>query len=325
MRVRFGSAVVIGKFYPPHRGHRFLIETALAQSRQVTLIVCERATDTIPAELRASWLRELFPAAKVMVVEDVYDERDSVLWAELTRRWLGSAPDAVFTSEAYGDPWASALGCVHVEVDRARIHVPVSASAIRANPYAHWEYLDAPVRAYYAKRVCVLGAESTGTTTLAAALAAAFGTVWVPEYGREYSERVMLDPAHVWTTPEFVHIAEEQAAREERAAREANRVLICDTNAFVTSFWHRRYVGTSGFSSQARADLYLLTGDEIPFVQDGFRDGEHVRHDMHRWFEEALRAQEVPWLLVRGTHEERMAAAIAAIDGLFTSPHCAGR
>ncbi len=316
--MRFGTAVVIGKFYPLHRGHRFLIETALAQSREVIVIVCQRATDTIAAELRAAWLREIVPAAKVMIVEDVYDERDSVLWAELTRRWLGRAPDAVFTSEAYGDPWARALGCVHVEVDRARATVPVSASGIRANPYAQWEYLDPPVRAHYAKRICVVGAESTGTTTLAAALADAYQTVWVPEYGREYSERVMLDPAHVWTTPEFVHIAEEQTAREERAAREANRLLICDTNAFATVLWHRRYVGTKDFAARARADLYLLTGNEIPFVQDGFRDGEHIRHDMHRWFEEALRAQKAPWLLVRGTHEERMAAAVAAIDALLT-------
>src|SRR6185369_6545469 len=92
MLVRFGTAVVIGKFYPPHQGHRFLIETALAQSSEVVVIVCERATDTIAAELRAAWLREVCPAAKVMVVEDVYDERDSVLWAELTRRWLGRTP-----------------------------------------------------------------------------------------------------------------------------------------------------------------------------------------------------------------------------------------
>jgi HTH-type transcriptional repressor of NAD biosynthesis genes len=71
-------------------------------------------------------------------------------------------------------------------------------------------------------------------------------------------------------------------------------------------------------AERSRCDLYLLTGDEMPFVQDGLRDGEHVRHAMHEWFEDALRAQPVPWKLVRGLHEERLAAAVAAVNGLFT-------
>jgi nicotinamide riboside kinase len=63
--------------------------------------------------------------------------------------------------------------------------------------------------------------------------------------------------------------------------------------------------------------LYLLTGDEIPFIADGMRDGEHLRHEMHRWFEDALRAQPVQWLLLRGSHEDRMKRAIEAIDRLI--------
>ncbi len=67
----------------------------------------------------------------------------------------------------------------------------------------------------------------------------------------------------------------------------------------------------------ARCDLYLLTGDEIPFIQDGLRDGEHIRHTMHTWFEDALREQSVPRKLLRGTREERMAEATAAVDEMF--------
>ena len=93
--------------------------------------------------------------------------------------------------------------------------------------------------------------------------------------------------------------AAEQSRREELAARTANRVVICDTNAFATWLWHRRYMGCDSVAVKAeaergRCDLYILTGDEIPFVQDGLRDGEHIRHTMHGWFEEALRAQPSP-------------------------------
>jgi nicotinamide riboside kinase len=68
---------------------------------------------------------------------------------------------------------------------------------------------------------------------------------------------------------------------------------------------------------RGRCDLYLLTGDEIPFVQDGLRDGEHIRCEMHRWFEVALAAQAVPWQLLRGKREERLETALARIRTIF--------
>jgi NadR type nicotinamide-nucleotide adenylyltransferase len=320
--MKHGLGLVIGKFYPPHRGHRHLIDTALEQSGRVVVVVCERATDTIPGELRRQWLQEIHPAAQVMLIDDRYDEKDSRVWAENTVRWLGRAPDVVFTSEDYGDKYASLMGARHILVDQPRQRVPISATAVRKDPYANWEFLEAPVRGWFAKRVCVVGAESTGTTTLARALAEHLETSWVAEYGRDYSEYKLRVNDPGWRSEEFVAIAEEQSRREDKAAREANRVLVCDTNAFATVLWHRRYMGTDSQAVEAvaakgRCDLYLLTGDEISFVQDGFRDGEHIRHEMHGWFEQALSRQPVPWRLVRGTPQERMEQALAAINALF--------
>jgi HTH-type transcriptional regulator, transcriptional repressor of NAD biosynthesis genes len=320
--VTFGIGLVIGKFLPPHRGHGLLIETAVAQAERVVVIVCERETDPIPAELRAEWLRELHPAAAVLVVEDRYDERDSAVWADNTVRWLGRAPDVVFTSEDYGERYASLMGARHVAVDPARERVPVSGTAVRSDPFACWDHLDAPVRGYYAKRVCVVGAESTGTTTLARELARELGTCWVEEYGRDYTAAKWARGESAWRTQEFEHIALEQVRRADARAREADRVLVCDTNAFATVLWHRRYVGgpcpgVEAIARRERCDLYLLTGDEIPFVQDGLRDGEHVRHEMHRWFEKALAAQSVPWSTLRGSPDERLRQAVRLVRGLF--------
>ena len=261
-----------------------------------------------------------------MLIDDRYDENDSRIWAENTIRWLGRAPDAVFTSEDYGDRYAAHLGCVHVMVDQARLAIPCSGTAVRADPFAMWDFIDPPVRGWFAKRAVIVGAESTGTTTLAAHLAAALRTNWVAEYGREYSARKQAAGDAVWHSDEFLEIAREQTRREDRAAREANRVLVCDTNAFATVLWHRRYMGRedprlTDFARTCRADLYLLTGDEIPFVQDGLRDGEHLRHDMHRWFEEELVAQEVPWRLIRGSPTERLEQAIEILSRqLLTAP-----
>jgi len=320
--VNYELGLVIGKFYPPHRGHKLLVDTATQQSRRTVVIVCAKPTDSIPGELRGRWLQEIHPTAEVMVIDDRYDENDSRVWAENTLRWLGRAPDAVFTSEDYGDGYSALMGSKHILVDRARNRVKISGTAIRRDPFANWEYLEPPVRAWFAKRICVLGAESTGTTTLAAALAEQLETVWVKEFGREYSEKKLVEKDQVWRTEEFVHIAEEQSRREDAAARRANRVLICDTNSFATVLWHRRYMGSDSaavgqIAERGRCDLYLLTGDEIPFVQDGLRDGEHIRHEMHTWFEQALAKQKVPWTIVRGTPAERLTQAQAAILELF--------
>lgn len=315
----FGTSVCIGKFLPPHRGHQLLIGTALSRSSRVVVIVCEKPTDSIPGKLRAQWLQAIHPTAEIMLIEDRYDaDDDSELWARLTVGWLGTAPDAVFTSEDYGHAYAKAIGCQHVSVDPARRRVPCSGTAIREAPFQHWGFLEPPVRAWFARRVCVLGAESTGTTTLARALAKKLRTVWVPEYGREYSEQKLLLGDSEWRSAEFTAIAEEQNRREDAAAVEANRILLCDTNSWDTMLWHRRYMGGNSeavaqIAARNRCDLFLLTGDEIPFVQDGLRDGEDIRHQMHGWFVAALEAQPVPWHLIAGSPQERVDRALAII------------
>ncbi len=320
----FERGLVIGKFYPPHRGHKYLIDTALSQSKQVTVIVCFKPGEKIPGSLRAKWIQEIHPTARVILMEDnKLDDDDSEGWATYTKEILGYTPDAVFTSESYGDPYAMFMGCVHVLVDKERTTIPVSGTLVRGNPIEYLEYLEPCVRAYFVKRVCVLGAESTGTTTLARDLAEHFRTVWVPEYGRYYSEgKLPLGSDASWRTEEFVAIASAQKQFEDSLALCANKVLIADTDAFATSVWHERYMGgmsevVEKVADSSPHDLYILTGDEIPFVQDGTRDGEHIRHDMHRRFEEKLAATGRPFIVVRGSREERMKGAVEAIDALL--------
>ena len=315
--------LVIGKFYPPHRGHRLLIETALSRADFLTIIVCGRPGEAPEGARRADWLRELFPLARVLLINDIYygHDDDSELWALLTKGWLGRAPDVVFSSEHYGTNFAHFLGCDHVEVDLPREQVPISGTRVRADPLGNWEFLDAPVRGFYAKRVVVLGAESTGTTTLSRELAAHFGAPWVPEYGREYCEKNWTGEDYPWQEREFTLIAAEQLRRENEAARESSGLVICDTDAFATRLWHHRYFGhfspvVDAIAASQRPDLYLLTGDEIPFVQDGLRDGESIRHQMHAHFEAELRAQSVPYYLLRGSREERLSKAVALVEAM---------
>jgi len=223
------------------------------------------------------------------------------------------------------------MGSRHVMVDRDRAAFPISATQIRSSPLDHLDWLEPCVRAYFVRRVVLIGAESTGKTTLAQALAERYGTVWVPEFGREYWERkvaglAMDGPLPAWSSDEFRVIAAEQQRREDEAARHANRVLICDTNAFATGTWHERYLGhrdpaVDAIGTLDRVDLYLLTEPDFPFVQDGWRDGESIRDWMHARFAEQLHASPTPVVRLRGPLDDRIAQASTAINALLAQPY----
>lgn len=217
---RFGRGLVVGKFCPLHRGHQYLIDAALAQCDELVLISYTRpAFAGCDALAREHWLSTLYPQTRRLVLDEarfaalasslgwpraVLPENDApeevhrelVGW--LCHRALDVGIDAVFTSEAYGDGFATALTrflryhrdtdhprVQHVCVDRARQAVPVSGTALRRDPHGLRHHLSPVVYAAFVQRVCLLGGESSGKTTLAQALAEQWNTAWVPEYGRE--------------------------------------------------------------------------------------------------------------------------------------------
>jgi len=174
--------------------------------------------------------------------------------------------------------------------------------------------------AEHLKRVCLLGAESTGKTTLARALAEAYGTVWNPEYGRPYTE-LGRDPEAPWTSAEFTHIARIQCWYEDCLAGSARAVLFCDTDAFTTALFHEVYLGepTHAFDELVvrRYDQFLVCGLDVPWRHDGIREFEEQRLWMHERYLERARTSGKPWLLLEGSLQERVRAGGLAVDRLL--------
>jgi len=88
---------VVGKFYPPHRGHRHLIETARRGCDRLVVLLPHHPSQKIPGELRRDWLREIHPDCEIHLVPDELED-DGEAWARFTGRHLGRAPDVVFSS-----------------------------------------------------------------------------------------------------------------------------------------------------------------------------------------------------------------------------------
>jgi NadR type nicotinamide-nucleotide adenylyltransferase len=166
--------------------------------------------------------------------------------------------------------------------------------------------------------VVLTGTESTGKTTLAADLAAHYGTVWSPEFARAYADRKPgpLDRSDVEPT------ARGQIAGEDGAARRASRLLILDTDLLSTVVYSRHYYGRcpEWVESAARrrlGDLYLLHHPDVPWVADGAqRDQPQARDQLHACFRAALEAFGARHVDVQGTWPERRATTVAAIDAL---------
>ncbi|WP_030720102.1 AAA family ATPase [Streptomyces sp. NRRL F-2580] len=352
---RHGHGLVLGKFYPPHAGHHHLVRTAQDQCERLTVLVCAASVESVPLADRVAWMREAHPGAEVVgAVDDIpVDLHDPAIWEAHMAVFRSAVPgrvDAVFTSEEYGSELARRFGAEEVLVDRERTLFPVSGTAVRRDPVGSWEFLGPTVRAALTRRVVVLGAESTGTTTLSRALADHYRrrggvwakTGWVAEYGRRYSEEKLAaaraaDPAASWadvsfTSEEFPVIARRQDADEEQAARLGSPVLFCDTDSFATGIWHERYMGgrnpeVERIAARSRRDLYLLTDHaDVPFEDDGLRDGPQLRPWMTERFRAELERTGRRFLVVRGDRAARLETAVRAVDELlaegwhFTDP-----
>ncbi len=218
------------------------------------------------------------------------------------------------------------MGALHIPIDPQRLQFPISGSQLRADLKTHWQMLTPPAKADLAKRVCVLGVESSGTTTLAQALAESYQTVWVPEYGRWYWEGRRHTPnAQQWDSYEFINIARGQISWEDDLATRANQLVVCDTDPLATHVWHRRYLGfyhpaLEEIIASRQYDLYILTEPDFTFVQDGTRESESRRYLMHQWFREVLQKREQHFIRVAGTHEQRLEKAKNQIDSLLVFP-----
>jgi NadR type nicotinamide-nucleotide adenylyltransferase len=163
--------------------------------------------------------------------------------------------------------------------------------------------------------VALHGIESTGKSTLAAALARDLGTTWVPEYGREYC----LEHGTDCSPADLQAIAAAQQAMIEAAKAGSGSVLITDTDWLMTRAWHRMMIGQAmAGPAYPTAGLYLLLAPDVPWIDDGLR--LHAEAAQRARFDALCRAElveaGVPWVEIAGDWEQRRTAALAAIARL---------
>jgi NadR type nicotinamide-nucleotide adenylyltransferase len=170
------------------------------------------------------------------------------------------------------------------------------------------------------RRVLITGPESTGKSELAIALAQHYGGITVPEYAREYVEK--LDGPCSYSDVE--HIARWQQESYNRSILPGTYVFF-DTWLIITRVWFevvfkRVPSWIDEQISQARFDLVLLCHTDLPWVPDGVREnGGDMREELQERYRALIRREGWNCSTVKGIGEERLKNAIRLIDNFMAN------
>jgi HTH-type transcriptional repressor of NAD biosynthesis genes len=310
--------MTLGKFAPFHKGHQFLIETALSEMNEVIVIIYDcPETTSIPLNIRADWLRKLYP--KVQVIEawdgptevgntpEIKKKHEDYILNRLKIQGITH----FYSSEFYGEHISLALGSINRIVDNHRKTVPISGTEIRQNTFKFRDYLHPWVYRDLITNIVFLGAPSTGKTTLVSRLAQEYDTVWMPEYGREYWENNQVNRR--LSLEQLVEIATEHLNREEALLYQANRYLFTDTNAITTYMFSLYYHNTAAPQltelanrAASRYDLVFVCDTDIPYDDTWDRSGEVNRGIFQKQIISDLITRKIPFFLVQGELEKRV-------------------
>lgn len=167
-------------------------------------------------------------------------------------------------------------------------------------------------------RIAVTGPESTGKSSLTEKIAQHYNTVYVTEYAREYIEK--LD--HPYTYQDVECIALCQMEIENTVLKNANRLLVADTELLVIKIWmehkyHRIPDWLEKKILEREYDLYLLCDIDIPWENDPQREHPDLRSYFLDLYEKELKRRGFNYILISGKHDQRFQEAIKAIEKLI--------
>ncbi|NLY44251.1 MAG: AAA family ATPase [Clostridiaceae bacterium] len=312
------TGLFLGKFAPLHKGHQFVIETALREMDELIVLIYDTDVIEVPLHIRSRWIKTLYPDVKVIEAWDGPQEvGDTPEIKKINEDYILQKLQDIkithfYSNEFYGEHVSQALGAENRQIDVNRDIFPISATMIRENPYKYKEFISPVVYNDLIIKVVFVGAMSTGKTTISKELAKKYNTVWMPEYGREYWEKHQINRRI--TAEQMVEIGRGHIEREDKLVYHANKYMFVDTNAITTYMYAMDYHGYAlpelemmALRAQSRYDLYFLCCDDIPYDDTWDRSGDQKRHIFQKQIIADLKERKLAYIELRGNLDERIA------------------
>lgn len=138
----------IGKFAPLHKGHQFLVETALKEMDEVYVVIYDTDIINISVKQRAQWIKKLYPKVKIIYAYNspkkygLDKESVKIQMDYLSNLIKGIPVTHFYSSELYGEKVANYLNIENRLVDLERKNIPISATLIRNDYIKERKYIE---------------------------------------------------------------------------------------------------------------------------------------------------------------------------------------
>ena len=310
-----------GSFNPLHLGHvNDIINAANICEKLYVVLSVTNNPEEIDYKERLAHLYSIandMENVEVITMFDDVDDKDKHDWnagANYIKNTIGKKIDVVFAGTDYKGKniWENLYPESKI-IYFSRDEINISSTDIRSNPYKYFELLPRAVQKFYTKKVCIVGTESCGKSTLVRNLAKYFNTSYVPEAGRFVCEEVGLDNMQ---KRHYFEILFRHKELEREAMDKVNKVLLIDTDSLITLYYYQLQYGNNDkdFESIATSisnlnnyDLYLFLEPDVKWIQDGTRTygDESIRKKNNEILKEIFDRNNINYVCIEGNYLER--------------------
>ncbi len=167
-------------------------------------------------------------------------------------------------------------------------------------------------------KIGIIGAESTGKSSLCQSLANHYNTLWVPEFSREYFNTRDINN---YSLSDLIFIADKQIKSELKKIKKATRFLFCDTTLITLKIWAElEFNNTPEFISnnlrKIKYDYYLITANDVEWEKDNLRKNKFNRDLILKLNINEVEKLNSSFSIITGVNDTRLNNSVKILDAL---------